>query len=193
VTTREWMDAGTKVFLETVAGLSDADFARATALPGWSQAHVVAHVHYNADALRRLAHWAVTGVDNRMYAGPHQRQDEIEWGAQLPVSTLRSLVLSSATALAADLDAMPESALDYPVITAQGRTVPAREVFWMRAREVWVHSTDLGVPFSRLPEDFVLALVVEAAGKHASGGKAAALAAWLTGRSRTPPSLGSWL
>jgi maleylpyruvate isomerase len=69
----------------------------------------------------------------------------------------------------------------------------AREVFWMRAREVWVHSTDLGVPFSRLPEDFVLALVVEAAGKHASGGKAAALAAWLTGRSRTPPSLGSWL
>ncbi|WP_329067658.1 hypothetical protein [Amycolatopsis sp. NBC_01480] len=63
----------------------------------------------------------------------------------------------------------------------------------MRAREVWVHSTDLGVPFSRLPADFVLALVVEAAGKHASGGKATELAAWLTGRSPTPPSLGAWL
>jgi maleylpyruvate isomerase len=187
------MDAGTKVFLETVAGLSDADFAQATALPGWSRAHVVAHVHYNADALRRLVRWAVTGVDNRMYAGPHQRQDEIEWGAQLPVSTLRSLVVSSAAALSADLDGVPESTLDHPVITAQGRTVPAREVFWLRAREVWVHSTDLGVPFSRLPTDFVLALVVEAAEKHAAGGKATELAAWFTGRSQTPPSLGPWL
>ena len=43
--------------------------------------HVVAHVHYNARALRRLVQWATTGTENRMYASPEQRASEIEAGA----------------------------------------------------------------------------------------------------------------
>ena len=31
------------------------------------------------------------------------------------------------------------------VVTAQGRTVPATEIPWLRAREVYVHVVDLGV------------------------------------------------
>ena len=63
----------------------------------------------------------------------------------------------------------------------------------MRAHEVFVHAADLGVPYADLPPDFLVALVVEAAGKHAFNGSAAELAAWLTGRTGEPPALGAWL
>jgi maleylpyruvate isomerase len=47
------------------------------------------------------------------------------------------------------------------VRTAQGRTVPASEVPWMRSREVWVHAVDLdaGVAFADVPADVLAALV----------------------------------
>jgi uncharacterized protein (TIGR03083 family) len=47
-----------------------------------------------------------------------------------------------------------------PVLTAQGRTVPATEVPWLRAREVYVHAVDLatGPSFAELPAGFCAAL-----------------------------------
>jgi maleylpyruvate isomerase len=41
--------------------------------------------------------------------------------------------------------------------------VPAAQVPWMRAKEVWVHGTDLraGLAFTDLPPDFCVALVDE--------------------------------
>ena len=54
------------------------------------------------------------------------------------------------------------------VVTAQGRTVPASETPWMRAREVMVHAVDLGtgVGFDHLPEDFLTALCDDIVGKR---------------------------
>ncbi|WP_344955671.1 maleylpyruvate isomerase N-terminal domain-containing protein [Actinomadura miaoliensis] len=192
---RTWMDRGTELFLGAVDRLTDEELAAPTALDGWTRRHVVAHVHGNAEALRRLLDWAATGVENRMYAGPRQRAEEIEALAALPAGELRTLVHRSARALAEDMDALPEDAWRSPVVTAQGRTVPAEEIPWMRAREVNVHAVDLGdgVTFADLPEGFNAALAAEAASRHATRGDAAALAAWLTGRSPKAPTLGPWL
>jgi maleylpyruvate isomerase len=192
---RVWLDRGTELLLSAVEQLSDAGLRQPSLLPGWTRAHVIAHVHYNAEALRRLVAWAATGREHRMYTGPDQRQTEIEHGATLPADALRALVRRSAADLRAGLNALPDSAMDHPVVTAQGRTVPAREITWLRAREVAVHAVDLanGVTFDDLPREFVAALVVEAAAKHAAGGQAADLAGWLTGRAADPPRLGSWL
>ncbi|MEI4747784.1 maleylpyruvate isomerase, partial (plasmid) [Rhodococcus erythropolis] len=51
---------------------------------------------------------------------------------------------------------------------AQGRTVPATEIPWMRAREVCVHAVDLGtgVTFADLPADFLVALGNDIVGKR---------------------------
>ncbi|MGH3386806.1 MAG: maleylpyruvate isomerase N-terminal domain-containing protein [Nocardioidaceae bacterium] len=195
VTTREWMDLGTALFLGAVDRLRDEDFGTATALPGWTRAHVVAHAHYNAEALIRLLHWARTGERTPMYAGTGQRNAEIETGAQLPPAELRALVHSSADALTAAIDGLPEEAWSNEVVTAQGRTVPASEVVWMRTREVAVHAIDLanGVAFSDLPDELNTALIVDAVMKRSAGGQAAVLAEWLTERSTDPPSLGPWL
>ncbi|MGZ4550452.1 MAG: maleylpyruvate isomerase N-terminal domain-containing protein [Blastococcus sp.] len=192
---REWMTDATALFLQTVERLSDADLDAPTALPGWSRQHVVAHVHFNAEALLRLTAWASTGVESRMYASPEQRNAEIARGAALPAGELRDLVAGSAERLGATLAHFSPDAWHATVVTAQGRTVPATEIPWMRAREVAVHTVDLdaGVGFADLPANFVTALVTEVATKRAASGEGPALAAWLTGRATEAPQLGRWL
>ncbi|GAA4611820.1 hypothetical protein GCM10023195_50270 [Actinoallomurus liliacearum] len=130
-----------------------------------------------------------------MYSGPRQRAEEIEAAALLPAAELRALVHGSARSLTEDMDALPDDAWRNLVVTAQGRTVSAAEIPWMRAREVCVHAVDLdhGVGFADLPEDFNAALVADATAKHAAKANAAGLAAWLTGRTAQAPDLGPWL
>jgi maleylpyruvate isomerase len=192
---RAWMDLGTRAFLGALDGLGEADLDEPTGLAGWSRRHLVAHVHFNAEALRRLVAWADTGVETPMYASPEQRQDEIEQGARLPVEQLRDLVAASAAALADDLDRLTPRAWDSEVVTAQGRRVTAAEIPWLRTREVAVHAVDLraGVTFADLPAGLVEALLVDVVRKRARSGEGAALAGWLTGRDVQAPSLGPWL
>lgn len=193
--TTAWLEHGTKLFLEGVERLPDAEFATATRLPGWTRAHVVAHVHHNAEALLRLLNWARTGERTPMYASTEQRNAEIESSARRPAGDLRERVVSSARAFSTALASMPGDAWANEVVTAQGRTVPATEVVWMRTREVAVHTIDLdtGVGFDDLPDDLNAALVVDIARHRNARGEAAALASWLTGRSSQPPALRAWL
>ncbi|MFD9944693.1 maleylpyruvate isomerase N-terminal domain-containing protein [Nonomuraea sp. NPDC059023] len=186
-----WMQEGTELFAATVDGLPDTAFAAPSLLPGWSRAHVVAHVHFNAEALRRLASWARTGEPTPMYADG-RRDAEIEDGARLSPARLRELARASAANLAADFGALSADALARTVVTARGRGVPAAEIAWLRAREVMVHTVDLdaGVGFPDLPEDFTTALVADVV---TTRDETAALASWLTGRSHRAPSLGAWL
>ena len=108
---------------------------------------------------------------------------------------LRLLLHSSADRLASALDELPETAWDHEVVTIQGRTVPAREILWMRTREVAVHAVDLdaGAHFSDLPDDLNTALVTDVVHKRCTSGEAAELASWLTGRTAEAPRLGPWL
>ncbi len=195
MTPREWMDHGTEVFLSVVDRLSDTEFNRSTALPGWTRAHVVAHVHYNAEALQRLLHWARTGEQTPMYASAQLRNAEIKAGATTSPSELRGWVHASAQELAEAIDALPESSWRCEVVTAQGRTIPASEVVWMRTREVAVHAVDLdaGVAFGDLPDDLNAALAADALAKRSAKGEAAVIAEWLTGRAEKAPVLGPWL
>lgn len=193
--TRDWMDQATRLLLAAVDGLADADFDTASALPGWTRRHVIAHVHYNAEALRRLAHWAATGEKTPMYVSRERRNAEIEAGSGLPAGELRTMVHNSAEALARDLDALSAEAWRHDVETAQGRVVPATEIPWMRTREVAVHAVDLaaGVDFGDLPGDLVRTLIEDVIARRVDAGEGPALARWLTGRDAQAPELGPWL
>ena len=88
---------------------------------------------------------------------------------------LREWVRSSAATLAEDLDGLADEQWSRQVRTAQGRTVPATEIPWLRAREVMIHALDLGVlaegapmSFNDLPADFLTALVTDIVGKRGS-------------------------
>lgn len=161
----EWMEQGSTAFQAQLDDLADAAFRAESSLPGWTVAHLVAHVGYNAKALSRLVHWARTGVETPMYPNAEARNAEIEDGAKLPVGELRALARESDQRLRADLAAVSSNAAacwDAKVVTAQGRTVTATEIPWMRTREVWIHCVDLGgLDFEAFDEGLVDALITD--------------------------------
>jgi maleylpyruvate isomerase len=158
------MGAGTEVLTRAVDALPDDALREPSALPGWTRAHVVAHVARNAEALTRLASWARTGVETPMYPDRETRAAEIEASAGAPAEVLRRELVSTAGDLDAALAALDERSWRATVRSALGRPLPAAEVPWMRIREVWLHAVDLaaGVELSDIPGQVVDALLDDA-------------------------------
>ncbi|MGY1883939.1 maleylpyruvate isomerase family mycothiol-dependent enzyme [Blastococcus sp. SYSU DS0753] len=168
---RRWVAQGTEGFLAALDRMEDDALSGATDLPGWTGRHLVAHVAANAEALLNLAHWAATGEETPMYSSPQQRDRDIQAGAQRPADELRRWAHDSAARLAAALDGLTDEQWSRPVRTAQGRTVPASEIPWLRAREVMLHTVDLDptATVAALPEDFLRALVEDAVARRSTG------------------------
>jgi maleylpyruvate isomerase len=182
----EWLAAGTELFGRELAALPDHALDDPSLLPGWTRRHVLAHVGHNAHALMRLLHWARTGEETPMYGDAETRGRQITEGAALDPPALRDLVASSAAELREAIDSLPERAWSAEVVTAQGRTVPATEVPWMRCREVWVHAVDLdgGVWFDRFPAGLLDALIEDITTTWQRNGQPPALLVTPTDRTR---------
>lgn len=189
---RGWMQHGTALFMSQT-DVGDRALDEPSALPGWSRRHVLAHVAANADALGNLVRWAATGEPTPMYASPADRAAGIERGRQLPARDLKAWLRRSADALADAMARLSGEQWQAPVLTAQGRTVPATEVPWMRSREVYVHAVDLatGLSFAGLPAGFLTALCDDVTGKRSKDpGPALVLAATDTGGQWKLPGTG---
>jgi maleylpyruvate isomerase len=203
---RRWMAEGTELLFTAVAGLGEAGFEEGSLLPGWTRKHLVAHVAANADAVGNLIHWAATGVETPMYRTPEERAAGIAKGPTMSACALDSWLHTSAEQLAEAMDRLTDAEWQHEVVTAQGRTVPATETPWMRAREVCVHAVDLarGVTFADLPADFNEALCEDIRVKRGmtelpaevAGAPLHEITAWLAGRPHhlaDAPELGPWL
>jgi maleylpyruvate isomerase len=190
--TLAWWRDGERVARATVDGIPDRGLGEPSLLPGWTRKTVLAHLAGNADALVNLLTWARTGVETPMYASAQAREAGIEQAAALPTGVLRAEFRLSQDRLAAAVDQLPPAAWAAQVRTAQGRLVPAAEVPWMRAREVWLHAVDLAGPagLADIPPDVCAALIADIAGLWRDRGQVAELAgllAWISGRSSGPP------
>lgn len=165
---RRWTRDGTTLLLTEAAVLGAAALGAPSALPGWTRKQLLAHVAANAEALGNLVHWAATGEPTPMYASAGDRAAGIERGALLPAEELNAWLRRSAQALDEAMTALSDQQWQAPVKTAQGRTVPATEVPWLRAREVYVHAVDLatGLSFAELPADFRAALCDDVVAKR---------------------------
>ncbi|WP_280398851.1 maleylpyruvate isomerase family mycothiol-dependent enzyme [Nocardia carnea] len=197
-----WVEQGTALFTAQAAALAEEQMSQPSILPGWTRKHLVAHVAANADALGNLVHWARTGERTPMYTSPEQRTADIEAGAQRSAADLADRLKSSVHQLGVAMDALTGAQWRTEIVTAQGRTVPATEIAWLRAREVCVHAVDLGTgtTFAHLPEDFLAALVADIQGKRGlgeiPGGPLPQVAAYLAGRPHSladVADLGPWL
>ncbi|MET7476592.1 maleylpyruvate isomerase family mycothiol-dependent enzyme [Streptomyces sp. NPDC005648] len=206
-----WVAEGQRRLEEAVGSLEPDAVAAPSALPGWTRGHVLAHLARNADALVNLLDWARTGIPTPMYPSPDRRTTDIEAGAHRPLAEQTADVRESAARFAKAAEALSEEAWSATVVSGRGRDIPASEVPWLRAREVWIHLADLDTGFGPeiLPPDFAWALVEDVAGwmspRLAKGaelvaegfgtvalgppapgatvtGPPYALAAWLTGR-----------
>ena len=155
-----WADHGTKLLDEQISTLSEVAAREPSGLPGWTRKALIAHICGNADALGNLVRWAATGVETPMYASREQRQKDIDAGDTMTTRELLSWFGRSVGELAHAMDRLTSQQWESPVVTAQGRTVPATTIPWLRAREVMVHAVDLGTgaTFADLPTDFLVAL-----------------------------------
>lgn len=209
-TTLGWVQIGTDLCARQTARLDETSYGAATALPGWTRRHLVAHLAANAEAIGRLLHWAATGEETPMYASAEQRADDIEAGARRSGAELTRWFTETADDLARAMSDLSDEAWAAEVVTAQGRTVPASETPWMRAREVMVHAVDLagGVGFGDLPASFLESLSNEILAKRAAEqlpelhGDLPAVTAYLAGRGHAgvttgdgqpAPDLSPWL
>jgi maleylpyruvate isomerase len=209
-----WAGDGAAHLRGLMKRMGDDAFAAPSALPGWTRAHVLTHIARNADAMINLLRWAHTGVPTPAYASLEARDAAIEEGAHRSPAEIREDVVESSDRLAVVVREIPKAAWSAHVTSVQGREMPATDIPWIRAREMWVHSVDLdvGASFADFPAPMVAELLTEVAATmgakpdcpalrlvtpdgtaRAVGDQAAAvtvsgpapeLAAWLLGRSK---------
>ncbi|MBB5633061.1 maleylpyruvate isomerase [Cryobacterium mesophilum] len=148
---------GAAYYDRTLDALRDDELDAPSILPGWSRRHVVSHVAFNAQALRRLVNWAATGIESRMYESTEARDAQIEDGARLPASELRALHRRSAAELDASWRDLADPAWHAQVRMTDGPLIPATSTIWLRTREVWLHAVDLdsGASYDDFPAGLV--------------------------------------
>lgn len=201
---RAWAARGDALVLKATAGLTDDDLRAPSGLPGWSVANLVAHVAANAEALHNLVTWARTGVETPMYASAEDRARSIAGGDSLTAVEAAAWLERSIGALAAGFDALSDEQWTHEVVTAQGRTVPASELPYLRSREALIHAVDLdrGVTFAAAPDGFLDALIGDICAHRGLSraqlpqGAKPEVAAWLAGRPHTiadAPEIGAWI
>ena len=158
----DWWRHGEEHLATALGRLVEEDYARPSLLPGWTRAHVLAHLARNADAMLNLLAWARTGTETPMYPSPDARDRDIEETARRSPQELEADVLGATARLAQAVRETPPEAWAATVRTFRGREIPGADIVRMRAQEVWVHAVDLGsgVEFADIP-DGVLSYVVD--------------------------------
>ncbi len=155
--------------VRTVDRLSDPQLAAPSLLPGWSRAHVVAHLALNAEALDAVVRGLLADEPVPMYPSPEARDEDIADLAGERSSVLRERLLGGVAELGDALAALPEDLRDAVVERTPGSdlTFLAGEVAVMRLREVEIHHADLDAGYGRAdwPPDFAGLLVEQLAGR----------------------------
>lgn len=128
---------------KVIGGLGEPELRAPSALPGWSRAHVLAHVARNADGLQNLLTWANTGVETPMYASAEARDADIEAGSQRPAAELLADFVASAGRFEQYAAAMPDDAWAREARNRQGAPVTGTVVARMRLSELAIHLADL--------------------------------------------------
>jgi len=149
--------------IRTVDRLEDDAWSRPSGLPGWTRAHLVAHLVLNAEGLAGALRGLVAGEPAAMYRSQEARDDDIEELAAASPTELRERLLGATTELADALTALPEDLAGTRIERVPGgsRTFPAAAVAGMRLREVEIHHADLvaGYAAADWPPQFAASVI----------------------------------
>src|ERR1700749_1093163 len=154
------IDQATQRLLDTARIITEPDLRAPSLLPGWTRAHVLAHVARNADAMRTVLAGVRSGQDRPGYASAEAREAGIEQDAGRPARELTGDLADSAMALRTVARQLPDDEGQAPVrMQNAGPRFPAAELLTRRLVEVELHHCDLGAGYG--PADWpagVLAL-----------------------------------
>jgi maleylpyruvate isomerase len=203
------LEGGTRRLVRTVDAMADGQWTEPSLLPGWSRAHVVAHLTLNAEGLTAALDGVREGRAVPMYASQEARDGDIAELASAPSSDLRDRFLGSTTLIAEAVADLPDNLRAVSIDRVPGgRSFAAGETLTMRVCEVEVHHADLGLdataadwdpafaafllerraflyagaPFTVHASDLGRTWTFGAAGGPTVSGTGSALAWWTTGR-----------
>lgn len=145
----------TALYLQHVDRLSEHDLRQETVLPGWTRAHVVAHVALHALGTSRALMGLAHGHPVAVYDSEERRDSDIEQTSRLQVDKLRELSFDACGRFKAACSAIHESDATWDALverTPHGYVFTADGVVDARWREVEIHHVDLGVGYS--PRDW---------------------------------------
>jgi maleylpyruvate isomerase len=146
--TEELLPDATRHLIRTADALGDEEYAEPSALPGWTRAHVLAHLTLNAEGLADALGGIVEDERRPMYASQEVRDGDIAELAAAGPSVIRARLLRATTELADAIAGMPEDQWDTTIDRVPGgRTFAAREVPGKRLREVEIHHADLAAGY----------------------------------------------
>jgi maleylpyruvate isomerase len=141
------IDHATQRLLGTARVIADQDLREPSLLPGWTRAHVLAHLARGADAMRYLLAGARSGQDRPAYASEQARAADIEYGAGLVAKELVDDLASSAMAFRTIARSLPADAWRFPVRILDSARFPAAQLLTRRLVEVELHHCDLGTGY----------------------------------------------
>lgn len=137
---------GETFYLQALDQLSVKGLDAPSVLPDWTRKHVALHVTFNAEGFLRLLDWAKTGVENPMYPSRKWRDEQImEAAAHTSGSDAITIAHEVAEELTEEFGSMTEESWGADLISGRGDPITAAHIPWLRAREVWIHSLDLGI------------------------------------------------
>jgi maleylpyruvate isomerase len=161
----DWVREGHRRLEDELQHQPPDALAQPSILPGWTRGHIVTHLARNADGLRNLLYWARTGERTPMYPSYEARNSAIEMGAGRGLTEQLEDLKGASARFVEAAEQLDDSQWNATVETVQGQAMPARQVPWTRAREVWVHlgDLDLGLRESPLPDAVARALLEDVA------------------------------
>ena len=142
------LDTATQRLIDEARLMTGSDLRAPSLLPGWSRAHVLAHLARDADAMRNLLIGARAGQDRPAYASPQARNADIDNSAAAGAKELVDDMASSAMALRTVALQLPDKAWRYQVRVLGAPRFPASELLTRRLTEVELHHCDLGIGYS---------------------------------------------
>lgn len=144
------IDHATQRLLDDARTIPEAELRAPSLLPGWTRAHVLAHLARGADAMRNLLTGARSGQERAAYASAQAREADIERGAAMTAKDLMADLAGSAMALRAIVKQLPGEAWQVRVRMPDSPSAPfpAAGLLTRRLAEVELHHCDLAVRYS---------------------------------------------
>jgi maleylpyruvate isomerase len=144
------LDSATRRLVRSVDKMADEQWPQPSLLPGWSRAHVVAHLTLNAEGLAAAVEGVHEGRHVPMYRSQEARDGDItDLATKEPISTLRDRFFGATTAIGEAVEELADNLASVPIERVPGgRSFPASEVGSMRVREVEIHHADLALDYT---------------------------------------------
>jgi maleylpyruvate isomerase len=141
------IDQAAQRLLDAARVIAEPDLRSPSLLPGWSRAHVIAHLASGADAMRNLLGGVRSGRNRAAYASVAARDAAIESGAARTTAELMTWLADSAVALRTVTRRLPDDRWQVPVQLLDSAPFAAGELLVTRLVEVELHHCDLGIGY----------------------------------------------